>query len=57
MGGEGGLVEGNPLPSAFALFLIQVLLIICVARILGAIIRPVSWYNTPGNCGAVCHAS
>ena len=40
---DGGLVEGNPFPSSFALFLVQVLFIICLARILGIFLRPVSY--------------
>lgn len=45
---DGGLVEGNPFPSAFALFLIQVIFIICLSRLLAILLRPVSevyWEN------------
>ena len=38
----GGLVEGDALPSAFALFLVQVLFIICLSRVLTSVLRPVS---------------
>jgi Kef-type K+ transport system membrane component KefB len=37
---DGGLAEGNALPSAFALFLVQVMFIICLAKILGFVLRP-----------------
>jgi hypothetical protein len=38
----GGLVEGQALPTAFALFLVQVLIIISIAKFVTLALKPVS---------------